>query len=830
MLVRSTLWSMHRPRLVIGLWVLLCLGGGWSVSRLVVRLDTDVFSMLPQGLPAMTQLISAQEAFGSSDSLFVLATPHGEATGEDAVLVLESIAAGLDPTLVEEIQVRFPVARLTTDHLLPHLPLLLAPQKQIELARRLTPDAIDASLQTTRRRLSITMTSRERGLLALDPLGILPLLEIRPEAEGGLSVDPDNLGLRTADGTYVLRARPTHPPTDLAFDQVLTDAVERAIADAGLRSDVSVAFGGPFLTALYDYRLMVSDLNTNTLGSAIAVALLFVVWFRRFRALLIAFLPLTAGVLLTFLVIDLSGSRLTSATLGFGAMLIGLGIDLSIVYLGRYAYANPTAGPEGALADVAAGPLRGIAIGAVTTAGAFVALFASTFPALRQLGLITAFGILACLIAVMLVLPPLLPRFLPRARPVPRRGSSSLIRIGLAWPRATVGVAIAATLVLATGLPHLEVEDDLRALRSPDNPGVAFDETLARRLGRATESLSLLVRADTPAELDARLTTSLEAVDTLVAEGLVSSAASVRDLLPSLSVQSERLAHWSELRERGVLPSALDTTIAEALREEGFAAHAFGPYREALGRALSLQGPVLPDPTLAPGTPLELLVTRDADGRPLTQVMLQPQDGADVQALHLRFVELIGPGEDIVLTGFPLAARELRRAMWEDALRIVPVGVLLVVVLLGIDLRHPTRVLLALVPTTLGIVWMLGLMGLAGIRFHLFNLFVLALVQGIGVDYGVHLIHRLLDSGLEPAALNDLGAGILLAGLTTVAGFGSLGLSHYPALWSMGLLTTLGAAGSLLAALTVVPALWTLMSGGRRPSASDHPRPEARSA
>src|SRR4030095_11465288 len=69
--------------------------------------------------------------------------------------------------------------------------------------------------------------------------------------------------------------------------------------------------------------------------------------------------------------------------------------------------------------------------------------------------------------------------------------------------------------------------------------------------------------------------------------------------------------------------------------------------------------------------------------------------------------------------------------------------------------------------------------------------------------------------------------GVLVSGLTTITGFGTLMLAHHRGIYGMGLLLTLGSAASLIAALIVLPVLLRLRHGSAialRPS----PPPAAR--
>ena len=55
--------------------------------------------------------------------------------------------------------------------------------------------------------------------------------------------------------------------------------------------------------------------------------------------------------------------------------------------------------------------------------------------------------------------------------------------------------------------------------------------------------------------------------------------------------------------------------------------------------------------------------------------------------------------------------------------------------------------LLALLPTAVGLVWAAGVLALAGVELDLFALFAVVTFVGIGVDYGIHLVHRYQERG-----------------------------------------------------------------------------------
>jgi hypothetical protein len=107
------------------------------------------------------------------------------------------------------------------------------------------------------------------------------------------------------------------------------------IGSAG-EPEPEVVLGGRYVIALGDDSLIRRDVTVNMLTSMLGVLMLFLFAFRRLGLLLYAFVPLAAGLILTFGFAALALGTLSAATSGVAALLIGLGIDFVIVSYGRY--------------------------------------------------------------------------------------------------------------------------------------------------------------------------------------------------------------------------------------------------------------------------------------------------------------------------------------------------------------------------------------------------------------------------------------------------------------------------------------------------------------
>jgi len=85
------------------------------------------------------------------------------------------------------------------------------------------------------------------------------------------------------------------------------------------------------------------------------------------------------------------------------------------------------------------------------------------------------------------------------------------------------------------------------------------------------------------------------------------------------------------------------------------------------------------------------------------------------------------------------------------------------------------------------------------------------------VDYGIHLVHRTVaePAQLDTALARIAPANMVAAGIALL-GVGSLAVSTYPPLRSLGLVTVVGLCTCLVTAVLVLPALLMVTTRGER--------------
>ncbi len=176
------------------------------------------------------------------------------------------------------------------------------------------------------------------------------------------------------------------------------------------------------------------------------------------------------------------------------------------------------------------------------------------------------------------------------------------------------------------------------------------------------------------------------------------------------------------------------------------------------------------------------------------------------------------------VTGTPVQLLEYTTLLKDSFEEAALYSLLAITIMVLIHFRRISCVGLALLPVAVGSLWMVGIMGTFGIPFNPANIMTLPLVIGVGVTNGIHILNRFAEEQHPAILARSTGKAVLVSGLTTIAGFGSLILAQHRGIESLGLIMSIGTATCMVIALTFLPAILNLLNRGgwtiKRPSAT----------
>ncbi|MFY9824932.1 MAG: MMPL family transporter [Thermoanaerobaculia bacterium] len=847
------LFARHQYRtvfLLTGILVAISLG-------LILRLtfDPDILSLLPRKNPAVRAYIETLQDFGSSTLLIIAVRIPEGAVAEPYETFSDELAARLSklPELKQvEHRIGDPEELLRT--FFPKSVLFLNAEGRSQLAARLTDDGIRRRVAELRRQLSTPEGLAVKQLAKLDPLGLAQIFLGRVESSrGSLQVDWTSGYYLSRDHRMLLiLAEPTRPPQNLKFNERLVTGIRRVVAgtladwsrivgsDAPARPRVDL--GGAHLTALSDSSLIRYDMMVNIITSALGVLLLFLFAFRRIGTLVYAFLPLLCGLIITFGFAKVAVGALSSATSVVAALLIGLGIDFVIVSYGRYVEERRRgATVEAALMAMSGLSGRAVLAGAVTTTATFYAFTFTDFVGLRQMGLLTGTGILFCATSVLVLLPAMLAwseDHHQRRRTAPNLflhsfGSDVLMRYCIRHRRIAFLAGVAISAVALGFALFIRFDESMKTMRPQGNEGLDVTAEVGRTFGSGFDSMTILLSGSSPGEVLTLAGRAAAGARKLVDQGVLYGYSGVTSLIPPPAQQTEVL-QWLEAERHGVLDlGRIQTTFAAAVNQQGMRLEPFEPGLDLLARAVNLSGPIGVD-DFRQSKQTQLLLDRflkKTDRGWRGAVLLYPPGNkwrreAPPEALALG--RSLGP--NVTLTGTNVVNQVVKQQVLRDAWVAGVLGYLVVAIILWINFRTLRHTFMALAPLTLGILWMVGSMSALGIQMNFINIFVTTMIIGIGVDYGIYVIHRYLEVRDAPdeefeRGILETSKAVLAAATCTIVGFGSITFSHYPGLISTGKVAVLGALCTSLVAITLLPTFLSWRRDVRKQGLSASPRP-----
>jgi predicted RND superfamily exporter protein len=163
------------------------------------------------------------------------------------------------------------------------------------------------------------------------------------------------------------------------------------------------------------------------------------------------------------------------------------------------------------------------------------------------------------------------------------------------------------------------------------------------------------------------------------------------------------------------------------------------------------------------------------------------------------------------VTGTPVQLLEYTTLLKNSYIQAAWYALGAIAVLVLLHFKNIPSLILALLPVAIGTIWMVGFMGWRHIPFNPANIMTLPLVIGIGVTNGIHILNRFAEEQNPSILAKSTGKAVLVSALTTIAGFGSLIPARHQGIASLGSVMSVGVATCMLAGLTFLPAILTLL-------------------
>ncbi|OFX30692.1 MAG: hypothetical protein A2X08_07600 [Bacteroidetes bacterium GWA2_32_17] len=143
---------------------------------------------------------------------------------------------------------------------------------------------------------------------------------------------------------------------------------------------------------------------------------------------------------------------------------------------------------------------------------------------------------------------------------------------------------------------------------------------------------------------------------------------------------------------------------------------------------------------------------------------------------------------------------------------IANISLLLVLIILILAFGRIEIGFITFFPIFISWVWTLGIMGLFGIKFNIFNIIISSFITGMGVDYSTYIMQGLIQGySTSNKTLISFKSNILVSAMITISGTGVLIFAKHPALNSIALISIIGLLSVVLISYTFEPLLFKLL-------------------
>lgn len=579
--------------------------------------------------------------------------------------------------------------------------------------------------------------------------------------------------------------------------------------------------------------------------SLVLVCLMLSLGLRSFKLVICTIFTLLMGLVLTAGFAAWTVGHLNVLSVAFAVIFIGLGVDFAIHICLRYRECRELAMENSAAVSESVHTIgSSLFLCALTTSIGFFAFVPTDYAGVSELGFISGGGMFIGFLVSLTVLPCLL-KIMPvkvkqkvHRKWIPEAVYLFPFRHAVAVRIVSIILAIAASF----SLTHLSFDSNPVNLRDPDSESVsAFQDLLQSQVESPFALIALTDSLQQSAELEQKLKRlpsvkhsislasfvaeqqeeKLQLIDDLnfvlgtelglfnrplshkysrqalldldrkISVALASPTTGSVDLLQLLQSHIQQFVHFADQ----------STVPDEKYRKLDNSVLGLFPYTmQSLSTSLAASAFTLQD--------IPAYITRNwlsADG--IYKILIEPRYDLNITHNLQQFAHEVQQIDDTV-TGLPVSDLASGQAVVKAFIQAFVSALILIFLILLIIMRSLRDTLLVIWPLVLAGLLTAAINVLLHNPFNFANIIVMPLLMGMGVDSGIHIMHRIhLGLGRREELLKtSTSRGVFFSSLTTLCSFTSLAFTSHRGISSMGLLLAVGISLTLICTLIVLPA------------------------
>ncbi len=798
--------SLQKHKLLaFGLMLLVFVGLTFTASKL--KFEEDITKLIPNSEKSdITNKVLQHVNF--ADKIIVYLETKNNGNEDDLTQYASTLVDSLNnykDDYIKAIQGKIANDEIdkTLDFVYQNIPLFLNESDYKSIEQRLHKDSILEITKANYKTLISPTGIVAKKTILKDPLGLtflglkkLEQLKIDDnfKIHNGFLITKDNKNLLLF---IVPKLAANETDGNTVFVEKLYATQERL--NKAFSNTVSSEYYGSTVIAVANASQIKHDIQF-TISIALSVLLLILVFFyRKLLIPIILFIPTIFGALLAIAILYLLKGQISSISLGIGSVLLGITLDYALHILTHYKNNNDV---KQLYKDVT----KPILMSSITTAMAFLCLLFLKSEALRDLGIFASISVISSSIFALL--------FIPQAYRLKNDGKAqkkTVIDNFAAYPfhnnKILIGVLSVVFLVSLFTYKNVIFDQDISKMNFQTEGLKATEKKLDNLMNFASKSIYVTAYGTTAEDALTANNTIFNELSSLKDNNDILSFSSVGSIVLSKKNQEEKLARWNNFwqNDRKI---HLEENLQESGAKFGFKPTTFKEFYRTLNAEFS---PIdLADYQSISSLFLDEFITDDENFS--TAVSLVKVDDKNLEKVSKK---LVGLPQTVVIDRKHINETFLG-SLKDDFNKLIGYSLLAVALILILFFRSIELALITIIPIVLTWMITIGVMGLFGVSFNIFNIIISTFIFGLGVDYSIFMTNGLLKK--HKYGINELATyktSILLSVITTILGVGVLIVAKHPALQSVSVISIIGILSAVLIAFTIQPLIFNFFIGWR---------------
>lgn len=689
----------------------------------------------------------------------------------------------------------------TMDFVYNNLPIFLDEGDYVNISDKLSKDSLAAITKENYRTLISPSGIIAKKTILKDPLGIsiIALKKLQQLGMGDGFKIKNGFLISNDEQHVLLFITPEYASNETAKNEKFVDTLYdiQGKLNSAFETKIQSEYFGAVLVAVANARQIKNDIQF-TVGIALTLLLIVLIFFyKKLIIPIILFLPTVFGALLSIAFLYFLRTKISAISLGIGSVLLGVTLDYALHILTHIRNGNSI---KNLYKDVA----PSILMSSLTTAAAFLCLLFLKSQALQDLGIFAAVSVMGASIFALLFIPQVY-KISSENKP----GTTILDRLAaFNFHKSKWGISLVLLLVAMSFFTYNKVifNNDIAKLNYEPQHLKEARMRLDALTDINSKSVYLATYGSDLEEVLQQNDTQHQMLLRLKKEGEILAFSSIGALVQSKESQTIKIKRWKQFWSTETVDS-LQKNLIESGSTLGFKTNTFDKFYSILNSDFETLG--LSDYNAIGALTIDdYLVTKDNFTTVTTLVKV---DSTNTKLLQETFS---GKPQTILIDRQGMNETFLGN-LKNDFNRLIGYSILVVLLLLFLFFRNLSLTLVTSIPIFFTWFLTIGIMGLLGIEFNIFNIIISTFVFGLGVDYCIFMTNGLLtEYRTGKKALSTHKTSIILSVITTILGVGVLIFAKHPALYTISLVSLIGILSAAFVAFTMQPLLFRLFIGG----------------